>query len=337
MNELVSIVIPIYNVERYLDRCVQSATNQTYKNLEIILVDDGSPDHCPAICDAWAQRDSRIKVIHKENAGLGEARNTGVRYATGKYLFFWDSDDYVACNTVEKCVCTAQEFGVDTVVYGRNSVYPDGTVKEEANHITKSIYEGQEIINDFLPGLFNYGVGFGVSACGKMFSTHIFKDADLRFESERAVISEDAVFSLEYFAVASKVAVIPDKLYFYFRNDKSLTRAFKEDRQLKNNAFLQKCIDKARTLGLPAETAEHIKARYHGMTLGTMLQIVRAELPSKEKRKKLRSIYKDNVLRETLTFRVIRLDAFFPRVFWLSLKCRCYFLCNLFLLCKGRS
>ena len=94
--ELVSIVVPIYNVEKYLDKCVESICAQTYAKLEIILVDDGSPDHCGQMCDVYAKKDSRIKVIHKKNGGLRDARNEGVKQATGKYLLFVDSDDYVA-------------------------------------------------------------------------------------------------------------------------------------------------------------------------------------------------------------------------------------------------
>ena len=92
---IVSIIVPIYKVEPYLNKCVQSIVDQTYRDLEIILVDDGSPDICPAICDAWAAKDSRIRVIHKENGGLSDARNAGLAIATGKYISFIDSDDYI--------------------------------------------------------------------------------------------------------------------------------------------------------------------------------------------------------------------------------------------------
>jgi len=91
--ELISVIVPIYKVEEYLDRCVRSIAEQTYTNLEIILVDDGSPDGCPAMCDRWAEKDSRIKVIHKENGGLSDARNAGLRIAMGEYISFIDSDD----------------------------------------------------------------------------------------------------------------------------------------------------------------------------------------------------------------------------------------------------
>lgn len=95
-DDLISVIIPVYNVEQYLDRCVQSVLNQTYRNLEILLVDDGSPDRCPQMCDEYARQDSRVKVIHKENGGLSSARNAGLEIVTGNYIGFVDSDDYIA-------------------------------------------------------------------------------------------------------------------------------------------------------------------------------------------------------------------------------------------------
>lgn len=100
-NELVSVIVPVYKVEPYLDRCVASILAQTYPNLEVILVDDGSPDNCPALCDAWAQRDARIRVIHKKNGGQSDARNAGLDAASGAYISFVDSDDYIAENFIE--------------------------------------------------------------------------------------------------------------------------------------------------------------------------------------------------------------------------------------------
>lgn len=108
MDLLISIIIPIYNVEEYLERCIDSVVNQTYKNLEIILVDDGSPDRCGDICDTWALRDTRIKVIHKKNGGLSDARNAGMSLATGEFIAFVDSDDVVERqfrSVIEKVIC----------------------------------------------------------------------------------------------------------------------------------------------------------------------------------------------------------------------------------------
>lgn len=97
----ISVIVPVYKVEKYLDRCIESIVNQTYPDLELILVDDGSPDNCPALCDAWAERDERIRVIHKKNGGLSSARNAGMDVMCGKYVCFIDSDDWIELNFLE--------------------------------------------------------------------------------------------------------------------------------------------------------------------------------------------------------------------------------------------
>ena len=110
-KEKISIIVPIYNVEKYLDRCIESIVGQTYKNLEIILIDDGSPDNCPQMCDEWAKKDDRIKVVHKENGGVSLARNKGMDIATGTYIGFVDSDDYIDKNMYEKLMdCKKKRF-----------------------------------------------------------------------------------------------------------------------------------------------------------------------------------------------------------------------------------
>lgn len=113
---LVSVIIPVYNVEDYLDRCVLSVTNQTYQELEIILVDDGSPDRCPEMCDSWAEKDRRITVIHQNNGGLSVARNAGIRAAAGDYVLLLDSDDYIAPNTVELLLCAVRKTDSDMAI-----------------------------------------------------------------------------------------------------------------------------------------------------------------------------------------------------------------------------
>ena len=110
---LISVIVPIYNVEKYLDRCVDSIINQTYKNLEIILVDDGSPDNCLAICDSWAEKDRRIKVIHKENGGVSSARNSALDIASGDYIGFVDSDDWIEPDMYEILIKNAKKYDAD--------------------------------------------------------------------------------------------------------------------------------------------------------------------------------------------------------------------------------
>lgn len=126
--DLISIIVPIYKVEPYLNKCVQSIVDQTYENLEIILVDDGSPDNCPAICDAWAAKDSRVKVIHKENGGLSDARNAGLAIAKGDYVAFVDSDDYIEPAFIADLHAALSRTGADIAECGVSYVDESGNV-----------------------------------------------------------------------------------------------------------------------------------------------------------------------------------------------------------------
>ena len=130
-NDKISIVIPIYKVEKYIDQCIQSVLNQTYQNLEIILVDDESPDKCPEICDQYAKADERVKVIHQKNLGLSGARNTGMQYITGNYVLFLDSDDYLALDYCEQMIKMAQNENADIVVGEIISVDDDGRLLDD--------------------------------------------------------------------------------------------------------------------------------------------------------------------------------------------------------------
>ena len=154
-NDLVTVVVPVYNVEKYLDRCVNSIVNQTYRNLEIILVDDGSPDNCPAMCDEWAKKDSRIRVIHKQNEGQGVARNVGIENATGDYIYFMDSDDYIDLTTIEKACDLAKQHNADVVCFGLLCVNSSGEiVSRGVPNTAKLIYEGESVYSTFLLELY---------------------------------------------------------------------------------------------------------------------------------------------------------------------------------------
>lgn len=122
MEKLISIIVPIYKVENYLIRCIESIVCQTYENIEIILVDDGSPDKCPMICDEWAKKDERIKVIHKKNGGLSDARNAGITIAQGEFLLFVDSDDCIEKDLCESCM-NVMDADVDIVAFNYRRVY----------------------------------------------------------------------------------------------------------------------------------------------------------------------------------------------------------------------
>ena len=141
--DLITIVVPVYNVEKYISDCLDSLISQTYKNIEIILVDDGSTDMSGAICDRYTTLDARIKVIHKQNEGLGFARNTGLEVAQGKFVTFIDSDDMADADLVEKLVNGLYEENCDTCIGGFKRISENGTVSFEEKY-DKIVYEGKE-------------------------------------------------------------------------------------------------------------------------------------------------------------------------------------------------
>ena len=126
----ISVIVPVYKVEKFLDRCVESIVGQTYENLEIILVDDGSPDNCPSMCDKWAEKDSRIKVIHKENGGVSSARNAALDAATGDFIGFVDSDDWIEPDMYESLMMRIDETGKDIAVCSYYSIEVSGERNE---------------------------------------------------------------------------------------------------------------------------------------------------------------------------------------------------------------
>lgn len=145
-NNKISIIVPVYKVEQYLERCVNSLINQTYKNIEIILVDDGSPDKCPAICDEYAQNEDKIIVIHKKNGGLSDARNCGLMYATGDYILYVDSDDYIELDACEKLISGMKE-NVDLVVGEYREIRNNATVeKKHSNLLENRVYGAKEYV-----------------------------------------------------------------------------------------------------------------------------------------------------------------------------------------------
>lgn len=324
----VSVVIPIYNVEKYLDRCVESVVNQTYKNIEIILVDDGSTDSCPAMCEEWAKKDSRIKVIHKANAGLGMARNTGIDNASGEYIFFFDSDDYVDRTIVEKCVASALDNESDVVIFGYSNSFENGTEEKAKLKLFATVFEGEQIQNKLLPAMYTYDMGFGISAWGKMYRLGAIKNNNLRFMSEREIISEDAYFALEFYLRINKASIVDESLYFYYKRNDSLSRIYKKGRQEENDKFIQKSLDYIKENGLPDTVKKHITARYHMYTAATVKQLMSADIPKEDKVAEINGILKSKTLHGTLDYGVLKLHKKNLLVFLLLIKFRCYTLCK---------
>ena len=216
----VSIIIPVYNVSSYLNEAVSSACNQTYRNLEIILVDDGSTDSSPKICDKWAQRDHRIKVIHKENGGLSDARNTGLDAATGDYICFLDGDDFFSPDLVDTA-SLFMELGNDLVVFQHYNVKQDGIIEDCVSNIGEYEFDGVEKKQKFyLQILLKYGIGW--EAWSRMYRRDIIERQHLRFADNRRIFAEDLYFNICYCLDIARLQSIGDKLYYYRFRDGSI-------------------------------------------------------------------------------------------------------------------
>ncbi|MFI3227138.1 MAG: glycosyltransferase [Clostridia bacterium] len=232
--DLISVIIPVYGVEKYLDRCINTIVNQTYKNLEIILVDDGSKDNCPAMCDEWAKKDGRIIVIHKENQGLGLARNSGLSIATGRYVAFIDSDDFVDVEMIEKLYTNLVDKSCDTVYCGFYKYYNEKVVVPVESMYNEVCIENEKIISDVLLNMIatlpdeKKECLLSMSVWHALYSKEIIDEYNISFPSEREFMSEDMIFDIDYLQRAKKIYFFDTPLYYYScENQNSLTQNYK--------------------------------------------------------------------------------------------------------------
>lgn len=234
--DTVSVIVPVYNVEKYLLRCVQSILSQSYKKLEIILVDDGSRDSSARICDQLAGQDNRIKVIHQENQGLGGARNTGLRNATGEFVTFIDSDDYIGITHIEKLYNSAVKTSADVAVGFYVSVDENGKIARKKNFLKIGEYEREAVFNELLLPMIgtkeNHHSDTAVepSCCMNLYRLAMIKNNNICFESTKEIIAEDQFFNIDCFVYAQKVVVTEVDDYYYYVNLQSMTRKYDQER-----------------------------------------------------------------------------------------------------------
>lgn len=225
---MVSIIVPIYNVEPYLTKCVNTCLAQTYADLEVILVDDGSPDGSPAICDSYANTDCRVRVIHKENGGLLSARLAGLAIATGTWVMFVDGDDWIEPDCVERCVKAADDYKVDLVCCGARYIYHDHVDLVPVN-AREGYYSRKDIETEIYPFLIedSWGRRFSMSAWGKLFNSELLRKA-YRGVDTRITIGEDAVIVRPYIMLCNTIYILDDFLCDYNNtNITSMTRSKK--------------------------------------------------------------------------------------------------------------
>ncbi len=343
-NQLVSVVVPIYKTQKYLDRCVTSIVNQTYKNLEIILVDDGSPDLCPEMCDRWAEWDSRIKVVHKKNAGLGMARNTGIETATGAYICFFDSDDYVERDTIEKALKMAEREAAEVVLFGNYRIGRDGgVVKKNVPQFPKSCYRGVEVQTILLPDMVDnrHGeaqvTGICLSACMCLFSTELIKRTGWRFVSEREIISEDSYSLLRLFPQVQSAAVLSESLYYHCENEASLTQVYREDRHLRNRDFYFACTELLEGEAYCSKTKQSVEGLYLSLTIAVMKQLMASNLKNTEKIGHIEAILSDETVQKALTSVKTRRYGRMRRILLWAMGRKKALMCMLLLLAKDRA
>lgn len=205
---LISIIVPVYNVENFLDKCVESIVNQTYKNLEIILVDDSSPDNCPKMCDEWAQKDSRIKVIHKENGGVADARNAGIKIAKGDYIAFVDSDDYIESGAYEFMINCAVKDDSDILVC---SYFADDSDYENTDSDVREISQ-LDALSKIACGDYKYGVLWN-----KLYKKSVAENVIM----PDFACCEDLVYNYFVFKKATKITESNARFYHYVFNVES--------------------------------------------------------------------------------------------------------------------
>ena len=217
MDISISIIIPVYNVENYLKECVDSIISQDFSNKEIILVNDGSKDNSPAICDEYAKNYDYIKVIHKENGGLSDARNAGLKEAKNQYILFVDSDDFIAKNSLKEIACTANLNYADVIMLEARKYFPDGSSVSIGDGITadkvRNLSYEQALIN------ISKCPKFPASACTKLIKRELFeKNENLMFK--KGLLSEDIDWSLKLFCTAKTFDYCEADYYYYRQNRK---------------------------------------------------------------------------------------------------------------------
>jgi glycosyltransferase involved in cell wall biosynthesis len=282
--KMISVVVPVYNAEKYLSECIESILNQKYKDIELILVDDGSPDSSGAICDEYAKKDSRVRVIHKINEGVSKARNTGAQHANGELLMYVDSDDTIDEDMLFNMHKTMVDENVDCVVSGLRYCYEDDGSTEE-HPLPKGIVREWKEINQYFADVTN-ALGF-FSSCTKLYKMSIIRENNIK-SAEHIRILEDVSFVYDYLKYANGCA-FDEKCYYNYRHTKgvSLMKVYND------NALEATKYYMSATKWLVDILEQQNKDLFYDKTYSQMLAFInqiykRSNMTSKEKKTKLK-------------------------------------------------
>ena len=337
----VSIIVPVYNAEKYLERCINSLKNQSLEAIEIILVDDSSTDSSLEMCNKMALEDSRIKVIHKVNEGAGKARNAALKVAAGEYIGFVDSDDFVEADMFKTLYDKAVKYGSDLVMSG--VLFVDGNMFSEAGECVRKTYFDKDTHFDTEESLKKLRMGivgatpedtddskYGMSIWKNLFKTEIIKQNNITFQSEREMLSEDALFMIDYISCIKKAAGINEAFYNYCRNEESISKSYKKDRFEKSLVFINE-VEKIFKKDIPPEEYQIYIDRFWQAMCRVLCsqEIMYAEdnnIKYTDLKKRLKAVCTHSLTVRVLESYPIGALPFKQRVFAYGMKYRLYFL-----------
>ena len=297
---LLSIIIPVYNVEKYLSRCIDSVLAQSIKDYEIILVDDGSTDRSGEICDQYARRDGSISVIHKQNGGLASARNAGILTASGKWVAFVDSDDWITPSFVEECSRIVKKYSVcDAISFGYFIDYTESNSTLHRAYKTDKYFPKESLPSAVLemeePGMFN-------SVCNKCYRRELLEAHQVRF-AEKMEPGEDLLFNCAYFSVVSSCALSSKELYHYMRQgEATLTKRYDPKLTEKVDVFDSARKQLCSALGENAQLACMRNRYYAKYQVSALYNVYGASvtIPRPQRLELLNRIYSDKRLKESI-------------------------------------
>lgn len=314
----ISVIVPIYNVEKYLKRCLESLRLQTLKDIEIILVDDGSSDECPNICEQYSREDKRFRTIHKKNEGLGFARNTGILLAKGEFIAFVDSDDYVSADMYEIMYNAAKKNSVLLVASGRRFERPEGVWHLEKECEEEILIDEKEV-KDYILNMvaclpYVKKERLHQMSCWRfLYSRKIINQYQLSFLSEREVVSEDVPFQIDYFSKMKSMVLLPNCFYNYCLNNSSLTSTFQAEKFCRYKKLREIIYNKI----LDEPTARNRVDRcFIGQSRQLILQLASSTDSFDKKYKTVKKYLNDDIWKELISYKPLYLPLFQGLFHW---------------------
>ena len=323
---LLSVIVPVYNTSKFLPRCMDSLQKQTYSNIEIIFIDDGSADESPLICDAYASQMANGRVIHKENAGLGMARNSALDIAMGDYVAFLDSDDYIDADMYRALMDAAERTEAQAAFCDFCFLSGDGKKRSGESNIAQGCHEARTFMVGMLGACpdAKRDFDFEMSVCKGIYAADIINANSLRFLSERDVLSEDLFFNITFLQKAERAAYVKLNGYYYCENTDSLTHRYIPDRLRREKHMY------ASVLRLVNETADkELILRWNRLFLGRVRTMIQQELRYRQdigflqRFKAIREIVNDELVREVIGKYPIHKNPIKLRIFHTFLKHKC--------------